>query len=271
MKKNIDDSKLFSLAGKVILLTGATGHLGREIAFGVSQADTTLILCSRNHATLNELAEQLKGSKAKIIVFPADLRDFENTKKGLHEILDSLGKLNIIINNAHQGSCADIESTDIKFFNRDYEIAVTAAFNIIQTSLPYLKKGASSNNHASIINVASMYGMVSPDPRIYVNGEGNNPPYYGPAKAGLIQLTRYLACHLAEDYIRVNSISPGPFPPESLKSDNPNFYQSLCKKNPMNRIGQAHELIGPILFLASQASSYVTGINLPVDGGWTAW
>jgi NAD(P)-dependent dehydrogenase (short-subunit alcohol dehydrogenase family) len=116
-----------------------------------------------------------------------------------------------------------------------------------------------------------MYGMVSPDPRIYGNSGQNNPPFYGAAKGALLQLTRYAACHLASHKIRVNAISPGPFPAGNLQESNPAFYKELCNKNPMNRIGHPDELAGAILFLASDAASFVTGINLPVDGGWTAW
>lgn len=116
-----------------------------------------------------------------------------------------------------------------------------------------------------------MYGSVSPDPSIYGTSGLNNPPYYGAAKAGLIQLTRYAACHLAADRIRVNCISPGPFPsPQALERD-PGFHGRLNAKNPMRRTGEPAELAGPLLFLASDASSYVTGTNLAVDGGWTAW
>jgi NAD(P)-dependent dehydrogenase (short-subunit alcohol dehydrogenase family) len=116
-----------------------------------------------------------------------------------------------------------------------------------------------------------MYGSVSPDPSIYGGSGANSPPYYGAAKAGLIQLTRYLAVHLAHLRIRVNCISPGPFPaPRYLESD-ADFHEKLKARTPMGRTGDPDELRGPVLFLASGASSYVTGINLAVDGGWTAW
>ncbi len=116
-----------------------------------------------------------------------------------------------------------------------------------------------------------MYGSVSPDPSIYGTSGANSPPYYGPAKAALIQLTRYAACHLANQRIRVNCISPGPFPSEKYLEHDAQFRARLQAKNPMHRTGKPAELQGPLLFLASDASSYVTGIDLAVDGGWTAW
>jgi NAD(P)-dependent dehydrogenase (short-subunit alcohol dehydrogenase family) len=116
-----------------------------------------------------------------------------------------------------------------------------------------------------------MYASVSPDASIYGVSGANSPPYYGSAKAALIQLTRYTACHLAADRIRVNSISPGPFPAAQFLQRDPEFASRLSAKVPMRRTGNPEELQGPLLFLASDASSYVTGANLAVDGGWTAW
>jgi gluconate 5-dehydrogenase len=114
--------------------------------------------------------------------------------------------------------------------------------------------------------------MVSPDPRIYGSSGFDNPPQYGVAKAGLIQLTRYLACHLAPEGIRVNSVSPGPFPPiETVAREHPEFLKALENRVPLGRVGKPEEMAGVIVFLASNASSYITGANIPVDGGWTAW
>jgi NAD(P)-dependent dehydrogenase (short-subunit alcohol dehydrogenase family) len=138
--------------------------------------------------------------------------------------------------------------------------------------------GVSQKNDLDEINrmlksddVASMYGTVSPDPRIYGASGSNNPPFYGAAKAGLIQLTRYLACHLAASNIRVNSVSPGAFPPDSIRRNQPDFHAELCAKTPLGRIGVPREVAEPIVFLLGAAASYITGANLPIDGGWTVW
>jgi len=124
---------------------------------------------------------------------------------------------------------------------------------------------------ASIVNISSMYGMVSPDPSLYADTGANNPAHYGATKAGLIQLTRYLACHIAKQGIRVNSISPGPFPKIAEDPAGSQFIKALESKVPMGRIGQPEEVAGPVTFLLSGAASYVNGANIPVDGGWTAW
>jgi NAD(P)-dependent dehydrogenase (short-subunit alcohol dehydrogenase family) len=132
--------------------------------------------------------------------------------------------------------------------------------------IPLLEKAESK----SVVNVASMYGMVSPDDRIYGESGRNSPPFYGAGKAGLIQLTRYLACHLASKNIRVNAISPGPFPPQSIRIDDPEFHARLAAKVPMGRVGLADEIGGAVQFLLSEAASFITGVNIPIDGGWTA-
>jgi gluconate 5-dehydrogenase len=116
-----------------------------------------------------------------------------------------------------------------------------------------------------------MYGSVSPQPEVYRDApQFHNPPAYGAAKAALLQLTRYSACHLAAHGIRVNSVSPGPFPAPAVQA-NEAFVEELTARVPLGRIGQPGELVGAVVFLLSDAASYVTGANLPVDGGWTAW
>jgi NAD(P)-dependent dehydrogenase (short-subunit alcohol dehydrogenase family) len=135
-----------------------------------------------------------------------------------------------------------------------------------------LETGASrSGRSSSVVNIASMYGSVSPDPAIYGASGKNNPVHYGATKGGLIQMTRYLACHLGSAGIRVNSIAPGPFPDTQIDPGIPGFYAKLAAKVPLQRVGSPHEVAGPVVFLLSDASSYVSGANLPVDGGWTAW
>src|SRR5262249_30359417 len=115
------------------------------------------------------------------------------------------------------------------------------------------------------------YGTVSPDLRVYTASTPPNPPFYGAAKAGLIQLSRYLACQYASRRIRVNAVSPGPFPAPSVGQKDPDFLGRLEQKTPFGRIARPEELVGPVVFLASDAASYVTGVDLAVDGGWTAW
>jgi NAD(P)-dependent dehydrogenase (short-subunit alcohol dehydrogenase family) len=123
----------------------------------------------------------------------------------------------------------------------------------------------------SIALFSSMYGTVSPDPAIYEPPMKTNPIEYGVNKAGIQQMARYLAVHFGKQNVRCNAISPGPFPNPGIQSAHPEFVGRLAKKVPLGRIGQAAEIAGAVAFLLSDASTFVNGINLPVDGGWTAW
>lgn len=275
MKNNQTTSmpKLFSLQDRVALITGATGHLGREMVTALASAGAHVIINSRSEDKLQSFAEQLKASGFEVTICQLDITDKAGVTANIPTLLSRFGKLDILVNNAYAGLPGELQKAMHEDFSNAYDIAVSSAFHLIKTCLPFMDKTAfnKTESSSSIINITSMYAQVSPDPAIYGNSGFNNPPYYGAAKAGLLQLTRYLACHYAKQGIRVNAISPGPFPPESISNEQPEFYQNLCAKLPMNRIGTAHEIQGPLLFLASDASSFVTGTELKVDGGWTAW
>lgn len=263
---------LFRLDGRVALVTGAYGHLGKSMAYGLAEAGAQVIVNGRSPEKLALLASEMMGKGYKVTVASGDVTEEQDLKRVIELVTADYNCLDIIINNAYAGRTGTVATSSIGDFSQAYQITVTAAFRIVQLAQPLLEIAASRlPGGASVINIASMYGMVSPDPAIYGDSGSNSPPYYGAAKAGLIQLTRYLACHLASSKIRVNCISPGPFPPPEISQNQPAFYAELCRKNPMHRIGFSDELKGAVLFLASDAASYVTGVNLPVDGGWTAW
>jgi NAD(P)-dependent dehydrogenase (short-subunit alcohol dehydrogenase family) len=156
-------------------------------------------------------------------------------------------------------------------FETSYCSAVTAAFEAVRAARPALERAASQSGDASVVNIATMYASVSPDPKLYSAPGQMSPPHYGAAKAGLVQLTRHLAAELGPSGIRVNALAPGPFPRDTVKQDDPTLAERLAAKTMLNRIGKAPEIAGPVLFLASPASSFVTGALLAADGGWTAW
>ena len=129
----------------------------------------------------------------------------------------------------------------------------------------------SLRNKGVILNVASMYGVVAPDYKIYLNNNHANPPSYGAAKAGIVQLTKYLASFLGKDGVRVNCISPGPFPFKSTVDEIPEFIKTLEDKTMLDKIGNPEDLKGIVALLCSDASNYITGQNISIDGGWTSW
>jgi NAD(P)-dependent dehydrogenase (short-subunit alcohol dehydrogenase family) len=259
----------FSLKGKTVLVTGASGHLGSAMSRVLGEAGAHVLVNSRSAARCQELTKWLLdiGCSAESAVFDvtdhAAVATFFSTRKAK--------SLDVLINNAYMGGVGSIELATAESYAKSYDITVLAAHNLVKTSLPNLRLAVEKNGDASVINIASMYAMVSPDQRIYDGLGAANPPFYGAAKAALLQWTRYAACEYGPEGIRVNAISPGPFPSEVVQMNNPEFIQKLVSKVPMARIGQPNEVAGPVLFLASSASSFVNGANIVVDGGWTCW
>jgi gluconate 5-dehydrogenase len=153
-----------------------------------------------------------------------------------------------------------------KSFNWVFDVNLKGTFLCINEYYKYQKKYKKGN----IINIASIYGLISPDPRIYEENDRKNSEIYGATKAGIIQMTKYFAVHLAENKIRVNAISPGGF----LNPDNPQsekFISNYSHRNPMGRMANSDEILGAIFYLASDASSYTNGHNLIMDGGMSCW
>ena len=179
--------------------------------------------------------------------------------------------LHVLVNNAHSGRGGTVETATSDDFRATYEINVVAAHRMMQRMLPHFRQAVRDSGDASIVNVISMYGLVSPDPRNYDSPQGTNPPFYGAAKAGLAQLTRYAAVELGPQGIRCNGVAPGPFPSQQVQETAPELMACLADRVPLGRLGTAAEIGPPVAFLASPGASFVNGAILPVDGGWTVW
>ena len=260
--------KFFDLSGKIVLVTGAAGHLGSAISKRLVEAGAVVYLNGRTAEKLETLAQELDENA---IALPFDVSDKTAVDEAIAKIKSDYGRLDGLVNNAFVPMGASIDEATAEDFQNCFDVNVSALFYLSQQCLPLMERANLDEDYASIVNVASMYGMVSPDPSIYGDSGMNNPPFYGASKAAIIQLSRYFAGHVTDRGIRTNSISPGPFPPESIKEANPEFHGELCSKTPMKRIGHPDEVAAAVHFLLSPDSSYINGANLPVDGGWTAW
>ncbi len=258
----------FRLDGRTMFLSGAAGHLGRAMAFAFAEAGAHVILNGRTRATLEALAGEIAQAGGSVSVAVFDVTD----RAAADAFLGGLPCLDTLINNAISGLGGKDGAGALDGFRGIVESGLISAHANVTAALPALQAAAAARGQASVLNIASQWGHVSPDFRMYEGaGLAPTPPQYGATKAGLMQLTRYLAVQLAPQRIRVNSLSPGIFPWPSIAAEQPGFVARACDRSPMGRLGEAHELAGPAVFLASDAASYVTGADLKVDGGWTAW
>ena len=265
-------NSIFSLRGCTVCLTGATGHLGSVMAKGLAEAGAHVIITARYSERLTRLASELCDKGLRVDAFPCDLAEEENRRALTTFLHEHVECLDVLVNNAYGAFPGGWQRGEIPDFECAQKFAVGVPYELVQKTLPLLERSANRRKGgASVVNISSMYGSVSPDPAIYGDSGLNSPPEYGAAKAGMLQLTRHLAVHLAPRQVRVNALSPGPFPREMFRANQPQFCATLASKVPLQRLGQADELLGPLIFLSSSASSYVTGMNMPVDGGWTAW
>lgn len=257
------------LEGRNVLLTGATGHLGQAIARALAGAGAVVWLNGRSTDRINILAASLtaEGLYAAPAVF--DVRDQDGRARFFDEFGDR--PLGGLVNNAYAGGGGTIASSTVDAYAESYALAVGASHALLIQALPALRRGVACWGDASVVNIASMYALVSPDLRLYGAPEASSPPFYGAAKAALLQWTRYAACEFGPEGIRVNAVSPGPFPADAVHVADPEFIRQLEHKVPLGRTGRAHEIGGPIVFLISPGASFVNGANLVVDGGWTSW
>jgi NAD(P)-dependent dehydrogenase (short-subunit alcohol dehydrogenase family) len=253
---------IFRLDGKTAFVSAARGHLGRAMTRALAGAGAHVIVNGRNAASLESFAEELRAEKFSVSVAAFDVLDLA----AVRTFFAVCPRLDVLVNNAVAMQVKAFDELQPEDFARTWQSSVVAAFESCRAALPALKKAAQAGD-ASVVNVASMYGSVAPDGRLYDDRAQQSPFHYGPAKAGLLQLTRHLAAEFGHHGIRVNALSPGAFP---AKVDG-GFGERLAARTMLGRLGKPEDIAGPLLFLAAPAARYVTGTALAVDGGWTAW
>ena len=258
--------RMFDLTGQTVLLTGAGGYLGSAMGRGLIEAGARLIVTSRNQRRADAVAASLNEvSDADHLGVALDHMNEDSIHRGLAEAIERAEKIDTVVNNGNEAVAPDWSTVTGEQFTRQLQ-NTTGYFLLARSLREHLVSRSAGGN---VIMIGSMYGLVASYPDAYEGVCGASPAAYHAMKGGIIHLTRHLAAYWARDGIRVNCLSPGAFPnPESAP---PEMVERLCQKNPMRRMGLNHELKGAIVFLASHASSYMTGQNLVVDGGWTAW
>jgi NAD(P)-dependent dehydrogenase (short-subunit alcohol dehydrogenase family) len=258
-------AELFDLRGRVAMVTGAAGHLGSAMAIALAEAGSRVICTSRELDRARSVAASLPDPhRVQHFGLAMDQLDAQSIDHCVASVIEAAGRIDVLVNNAHEPLQSDWTNVSADEFNRQLANA-TAYFELAR----HVRNKAVEKNHpASIIMIGSMYGLVGSYPEAYAGITSASSAAYHALKGGIVQLTRHLAVYWAKDNVRVNCLSPGPFPKESA---NPQLIERLIQKSPMGRMGQPYELKGPLLLLASDAASYITGQNLVVDGGWTAW
>lgn len=266
--------KYFDLSGKIAVVTGVLGKLGPVWSQALLEAGATVVGIDLPSAKESPTFTQLQQhyDRKRLVLYRGDVCD----RTSLIEIRDRTAKFgtpSILVNNAGIDQPPGIvqtyrpEDIPIEICRKIFEVNVLGAFAVIQIfGSPMLEA-----KQGSIINIGSLYASVSPDARFYDHLDCDppflKPPAYGASKSALVNLTKYFATHWGPYGVRVNTLSPGGV----LGGQDEEFKKKFCDRVPLGRMAELDDLIGPLIFLASDASAYITGIELKIDGGFTAW
>ncbi|BAK44793.1 SDR family oxidoreductase [Eggerthella sp. YY7918] len=259
---------LFSLKDRGVVVTGGLGYLGSKIAEGLLDFGARVVVADYVDGG-KELVTKDVRCFDRLEIVKCDLDDTESIKElfiKAHEFTKGIDVLITCAANLGAGVLNTVENMDDEYWLKGIEGTVGYTFRTIREAIPYLKE----SQHASIINFGSLYAVGAPDPRTYYDTPFSSTPNYGAGKAATVELTKYCAAYLAKYGIRSNSVSPGSYPHKEVQ-ENIVFKKRLEEKTMLGRIGYPEDLLGAIIFLASDASAYVTGVNIMVDGGQTAW
>lgn len=256
---------VFHLRNKLIWVVGGAGYLGQATVIALKYAGAKIICIDLE----DRAAAFVQSSDLGGAVIPAtlDVRDGAAIQQFVTDQIVQHGVPDGLVNLTFGSTSKKLEDLGEKEFDEANHTGLTATFLLAREAGTHMAE----RGGGSIVLFSSMYGSVSPHPEAYEAPMNKNPIEYGVGKAGIIQMTRYLAVHWGKMNVRCNCISPGPFPHPAVQKGNPAFIERLAQLSPMGRIGKAEEVAGSVVFLLSEAASYITGHNLCVDGGWTSW
>ena len=269
----------FDLTGRVALVTGGVGLLGAEFCRTLAEAGAVVAVLDLNESASQAVAKSLTSSGYRALAIPTDITQADSVNAAVDNVLSAFGRIDILVNSAALDPKFDpdavnkgitpgaFEDYPLDLWNSALNVNLTGMFLMTQACVrPMIEQG----KKGSIINICSTYGLNGPDQRIYVK-DGTRvafkPVYYTVTKAGVMGFTKYLAAYYAETEIRVNALTPGGV----FNNHEDYFVRNYSAKTILGRMARKDEMNGALLFLASDASSYMTGNNVVVDGGWTAW
>ncbi len=269
----------FDLTGRVAIVTGGVGLLGAEFCRTLAEAGAAVAVVDLNESASHAVAESLTSSGHQALALPTDITQPDSVNAAVDKALSAFGRIDILVNSAALDPKFDpdavnkgitpgaFEDYPLDLWNSALNVNLTGMFLMTQACV---KSMIEQGKKGSIINICSTYGLNGPDQRIYVK-DGKRvafkPVYYTVTKAGVMGFTKYLAAYYAETEIRVNALTPGGV----FNNHEDYFVKNYSAKTILGRMARKDEMNGALLFLASDASSYMTGNNVVVDGGWTAW
>ncbi len=249
---------LFDLKDKVVAITGATGQLGTATCKAFAEAGAKVIGLDV------KVTDKIEG----VTYFKLDISDKKEVESVFGQIVDEYGRFDVLINNAGVNTFEPFAQRSEENFDWVMDVNIKGTFFCIQTYVNLFDHH--KFEEGSIVNIGSVFGVVSPDFRNYTDCDRINSEVYGASKAGIMQMSRYFAVSLADRKIKVNTVSPGGiYNPKAPQGDD--FIENYAFRCPMKRMAEVTEMVGAILYLASSAASYTTGQNIVVDGGMTSW
>src|SRR5687767_723963 len=270
----------FNLKDRVAVVTGGGGQLGFEFSKTLAEAGAAIVVADLNMELANKTVKRLADSGYSAFAFSLDVTRLESTRELVAETKKLFGRLDILVNSAALDPKFDpdaaakgiapgaFEDYPLDQWNAALNVNLTGMFLVTQACV---KQMIAQGKKGSIINICSTYGLNGPDQRIYRKADGSQPAfkpvYYTVTKAGVLGFTKYLSAYYMETEIRVNALTPGGV----FNAHDETFVKNYAAKTILGRMARKDEMNGALLFLASDASSYMTGNNLVVDGGWTAW
>ncbi len=266
--------QIFSLENKVAIVTGALGLIGKNHCEALAEAGANVVVCDLDQTECNNFAVNLQQ---KSVGISSDITQKDSVIELKNKTLEEFGRIDILVNNAaindmfeNPQAAAEqskFENYPLEMWNKSLDVNVTGVFLCSQVIGSEMAK----QNKGSIINIASTYGIVAPDQSLYVNPDGTQSFYksavYPVTKGAVISFTKFLAAYWGDKNVRVNTLTPGGV--ENKQDDY--FIEKYSNRTPLKRMAQPDDYKGALIFLASDASDYMTGANLVVDGGWTAW
>lgn len=254
---------LFSMAGKTVLIAGGAGYLGLPVCEALRAQGASLCIADHHAGRLADAKATLEALPGEGVVTThhIDMGD----EASILGCVAQCPELHGLVMATAGSSNTQFDQLEVADFDRTNRINLTGTFVLARAAAARMPQGG------AMVFYGSMYGIVAPDAANYPGDMPRNPIDYGASKAGIGQMARYMAGHYGRSGVRVNAIAPGPFPPQAVQDANPEFIANLTRDTMMGRMGRRHETAGAVVFLLSEAASYITGQTLSVDGGWTAW